>query len=183
MKPSAEMKIELRNIETITPYERNPRRNDHAVEAVAKSIKEFGFQQPIVVDRDGVIIVGHTRYKAAKKIGITQVPVHVAIDLTPAQAKAYRIADNKAGETSLWDDVLLEQEMNDLSESFDMTDFGFENPQIEPTKMIAIEIRKPPAMAWVLVGIPTVRFSEINKLIESIAGIEGVFCETTVNDG
>jgi ParB-like chromosome segregation protein Spo0J len=80
----AEMKVELRSIESIRPYEQNPRLNDQAVEAVAKSLREFGFRQAIVVDGDGVIIVGHTRYKAALKLGLKQVPVHVATDLTPA---------------------------------------------------------------------------------------------------
>ena len=88
------MQIELRPIDQVKPYPGNPRQNDEAVDAVAASLKEFGFRQPIVVDADGVIIVGHTRYKAAQKLGLKQVPVHVATDLTPAQVKAYRIADN-----------------------------------------------------------------------------------------
>ena len=88
------MKIEMRPIVKIFPYEKNPRKNDKAVKFVANSITQFGFRQPIVVDKDGVIIVGHTRWKAAKELGISEVPVHVA-DLTPEQARAYRIADNK----------------------------------------------------------------------------------------
>ena len=83
------MKVEMRTISSIRPYESNPRINDDAVDAVAASIKEFGFRQPIVVDGDGVIVVGHTRYKAAIKLGMTEVPVHVAVGLTPAQAKAF----------------------------------------------------------------------------------------------
>ena len=89
------MLVVMRPIESIRPYENNPRLNDAAVDAVARSIQEFGFRQPIVVDEDGVIIVGHTRYKAALKLGLTEVPVHVAVGLTPAQVKAYRIADNQ----------------------------------------------------------------------------------------
>ena len=89
------MKVELKNIESIRPYEQNPRLNDQAVEAVAKSLREFGFRQPIVVDTEGVIIVGHTRWKAAQKLGLQKVPVHVAKDLSPAQVKAYRLADNQ----------------------------------------------------------------------------------------
>src|SRR5438128_9810613 len=89
------MQVELRRITTIRPYENNPRLNDQAVDAVAASIREFGFRQPIVVDADGVIIVGHVRYKAALKLGLKKVPVHVAKDLTPEQIKAYRIGDNK----------------------------------------------------------------------------------------
>ena len=97
------MKIELRLLAEIRPYENNPRLNDDAVDAVAKSIQEFGFRQPIVVDTEGVIICGHTRYKAAKKLGLEKVPVHVATDLSPEQIKAYRIADNKSAELSDWD--------------------------------------------------------------------------------
>ncbi|HEV2969191.1 MAG TPA: ParB N-terminal domain-containing protein [Pirellulales bacterium] len=83
------MKIELRKLSDIKPYPQNPRVNDAAVDAVAASIREFGFQQPIVVDIEGVIIVGHTRWKAAQKLGLDKVPVHAAKDLTPAQIKAY----------------------------------------------------------------------------------------------
>jgi hypothetical protein len=82
------MKISLRPLESIKPYEKNPRRNDRAVDAVVASIQEFGFRQPIVVDSDGVIIIGHTRWKAARQIGLAKVPVHVATDLTAEQIKA-----------------------------------------------------------------------------------------------
>jgi ParB-like chromosome segregation protein Spo0J len=92
------LNIELRDTRSITPYERNPRINDKAVDAVATSLKEFGFRQPIVVDTGNVIIAGHTRYKAALKLGLQKVPVHIATDLSPEQVKAYRIADNKTGE-------------------------------------------------------------------------------------
>jgi hypothetical protein len=89
------MLVEMRPITSIRPYENNPRLNEAAIDAVAASIKEFGFRQPIVADEEGVIIVGHTRYFAALKLGMTEVPVHVAVGLTPAQARAYRIADNQ----------------------------------------------------------------------------------------
>ena len=97
------MLVEERPIDSIRPYENNPRVNDPAVDAVAASIRQFGFRQPIVVDEDGVIIVGHTRYKAALKLGWQEVPVHVAVGLTPAQARAYRIADNQTATLSTWD--------------------------------------------------------------------------------
>src|SRR5713226_7826471 len=86
------MLVEMRPIASIRPYENNPRLNDAAVDAVAASIKAFGFRQPIVVDENGVIICGHTRYKAALKLGLEKVPVHVAKDLTPEQVRAYRVA-------------------------------------------------------------------------------------------
>src|SRR5260370_38002310 len=89
------VQIELRPIASIRPYHNNPRHNDAAVDAAAASIREFGWQQPIVVDEDGVIIVGHTRYKAVLKLGLETAPVLVAMGLTPAQVKAYRIADNQ----------------------------------------------------------------------------------------
>ena len=112
-------------IKSIRPYEKNPRRNDEAVDAVAASIREFGWQQPIVVDKDGVIIAGHTRYKAAKKLKCDTVPVVVADDLTEDQVKAYRLADNKTGELAEWDTALLDEELAELAD-FDMSQFGFD---------------------------------------------------------
>src|SRR5260370_40198606 len=120
------MNIEWRKINDIKPYENNPRVNDAAVDAVAKSIQQFGWRQPIVVDQDGVIVVGHTRYKAALKLQLDTVPVHVAADLTPAQAKAYRIADNQTATLSQWDDDKLPLELAALQEmNFDMDLTGF----------------------------------------------------------
>src|SRR5262249_54137223 len=94
-KRTAAVHVDMRPLTSIRPYENNPRVNDPAVDAVAASLREFGFRQPIVVDEHDVIIVGHTRYKAALKLGLEAVPVHVAVGLTPAQAKAYRLADNQ----------------------------------------------------------------------------------------
>jgi len=92
------MHVEQRSVHLIKPYEKNPRHNDAAVDRVAESIRQFGFRQPIVVDHQSTIVVGDTRFKAALKLGLETVPVHVAAELTPAQATAYRIADNKLGE-------------------------------------------------------------------------------------
>lgn len=110
----------------VKPYPKNPRNNDDGVDAVTNSIKEFGWQQPIVVDKDNVIIVGHTRYKAAKKLGMDKVPVVVADNLTDEQVKAYRLADNKTGELTDWDDDLLNDELDDILD-IDMSDFGFDD--------------------------------------------------------
>src|SRR5258708_37718904 len=111
------MLVEMRPITSIRPYENNPRMND----AVAASIKAFGFRQPIVVDEEGVIIVGHTRYFAALKLGMTTVPVHVAVGLTPAQVKAYRLADNQTAQLSDWDDDKLVHELAKLRDmDFDL---------------------------------------------------------------
>lgn len=120
------MEIVNKKITEIRPYEKNPRINDDSVEAVARSIEEFGFKVPIVIDADGVIVTGHTRLKAAKYLGLDEVPCIVASDLTKAQIKAFRLADNKVGETSYWDMDLLSSELDDLENIFDMSDFGFE---------------------------------------------------------
>ena len=125
------MEIEFWNIEEIKPYERNPRHNDAAVDAVAASIREFGFRQPIVVDDQGVIVVGHTRYKAALKLGLETAPVHVARDLNPVQARAYRIADNKTSDLSDWDFELLPTELAALETQFDWQSFGFDQDELE----------------------------------------------------
>jgi len=123
--------VELRAIDDIRPYERNPRINDQAVDAVAASLKEFGFRQPIVVDADGVIIAGHTRWKAARKLGLAKVPVHVATDLTPEQVRAYRIADNKSGELAEWDLEILPIELAELREGgFEMDLLAFDEEDL-----------------------------------------------------
>jgi DNA modification methylase len=120
------MQIEMWDITAVTPYERNPRINDQAVDAVARSIQEFGWRQPLVVDEQGVLIVGHTRLKAAWKLGLRQVPVHVAVGLTPAQVRAYRLADNRTADLSDWDQDRLVQEVIDLQkEDYDVSLVGF----------------------------------------------------------
>jgi DNA modification methylase len=120
------MHIEMRPLAEIKPYAGNPRINEHAVAAVARSIQEFGFRQPIVVGEDDVIIVGNTRYKAAVLLGLEKVPVHKATGLTPAQVKAYRLADNKTAELATWDQGLLVQELLALQQQdFDLDLTGF----------------------------------------------------------
>lgn len=120
------MQVEQWNIEDVKPYERNPRKNDEAVEYVANSIREFGFQQPLVVDSNGVIVVGHTRLKAAQKLWLTEVPVVVADGLTDDQVKAYRLADNKTNEFAEWDFDKLNEELEGIDWlDIDMTQFGF----------------------------------------------------------
>ena len=118
------MEIVTVKTDSIIPYERNPRRNTEAVKYVAQSIKEFGFKQPIVLDKDNVIIAGHTRWLAAQTLGLDEVPCVVAKDLSDEQVKAYRLADNKVGEIASWDFDLLAEELADID--FDMSDFGFE---------------------------------------------------------
>ncbi len=125
------MKVVLMDIKRVVPYARNPRKNQAAIVKVAASIKEFGFRQPIVVDGEMVIVVGHTRYLAAIQLGMEKVPVHVAEGLTPEQIKAYRIMDNRSHEDSEWDETLLPLEFADLKEmGFDLELTGFDEDEI-----------------------------------------------------
>ena len=126
------MKIEIVDINTIKPYENNPRKlKDSAIEKVAKSIKEFGFRQPIVVDKEKIIVVGHTRYRASKKLGLTNVPITIADNLTPEQINAYRIADNRTNEEAEWDIELLKSELKDLQlKDFDLDLTAFDEDQL-----------------------------------------------------
>lgn len=119
------MEIKQMDIGSVVPYENNPRNNKDAVEATANSIKEFGWQQPIVVDKNNVIIVGHTRKLAADKLGLKTVPVVVADNLTDEQVKAYRLADNKTGELADWNLEMLTDELSGIGD-LDMSDFGFD---------------------------------------------------------
>ena len=126
------MKIENADINTIKPYENNPRKlKDSAIEKVAMSLKEYGFRQPIVVDKNRIIVVGHTRYRASKKLGLKEVPITIADNLTPEQINAYRIADNRTAEESEWDDELLKMEIKDLeAKDFKLDLLGFNEDQL-----------------------------------------------------
>lgn len=137
------MEVQNMSINDIKPYDNNPRNNDNAVDATANSIKEFGWQQPIVVDKDMVIIVGHTRYKAAKKLGYKEVPLVVASNLNKEQVRAYRLADNKTGELAEWNTKLLDDELQDILD-IDMTDFGFdEDIEFDPADEVDTRIDEP----------------------------------------
>lgn len=140
------MQIVNRKISDLTPYEKNPRKNDAAVQYVANSIKEFGFKVPVVIDREGVIVAGHTRLKAAKKLMLEEVPCIIADDLTDEQIKAFRLADNKVSEFASWDAELLDEEIQDIND-IDMSEFGFDesafdeepDPEEEPDEFEDIE--------------------------------------------
>lgn len=120
------MEVFMRRIEDIVPYEYNPRDNDEAAEVVAESIKEFGFQNPIILDENDVVICGHARLKAAMLLGLKEVPCIAVTDLTPAQVRAFRIADNKTAEIAGWDYDALCREFQELSEmDFDLNLTGF----------------------------------------------------------
>ncbi len=151
------MKVETWNIDRVVPYARNPRVNDEAVAGVAASIKEFGWQQPIVVDSEGVIVAGHTRFKAAQRLGLQEVPVVVASDLTATQIKAYRILDNKLSEKATWDNELLFGELTELDiEEFDMSEFDceFDVGEIKPGEMPTLDDADEPAIRQITFSIP-----------------------------
>ena len=118
------MEIIYKKLSDIKPYSNNPRQNDEAVKYVAESIKEFGFKVPIIIDNNGTIVAGHTRYKAANKLKMEQIPCVVADDLTEEQIKAFRLADNKVGEFASWDIELLVSEIDEILD-VNMADFGF----------------------------------------------------------
>jgi len=124
------MQIEIVDINKILPYINNPRKNLN-IDKVASSIKEFGFQQPIVVDKNYTIVVGHTRFEAAKKLGLKEVPVQVA-DLTDNQAKAYRIADNKVAQDNYWDFEKLQIELDSILENnYELINTGFDSDELD----------------------------------------------------
>lgn len=122
------MEIIVKNIGDIFPYENNPRKNEKAVGPVAESLKEFGWQQPIVIDKDNIIVAGHTRWEAAQRLGLKEVPCIIADNLTPDQVRAYRLADNKTAEFAKWDPEALLEEYSKIK--IDMTKFGFDPDSI-----------------------------------------------------
>lgn len=162
------MKMQIEQMQTgkIKPFEKNPRRNDDSVDAVANSIKAFGFRAPIIVDRDLVIIAGHTRWKAAKKLQLKTVPVIIAEDMTEEQAQAYRIADNSAGSASTWDDELLQEILADIGTAYDMADFGLDTEAYIDTGEFPddIEDDEPPAPPKIAVT----KYGQIIRLGEHV---------------
>lgn len=182
------MQIIEKSINELKPYEKNPRKNDQSIDKVANSIKEFGFKVPIVVDKNNIIVCGHTRYKAAKKLGLAVVPCVVADDLTDEQIKAYRLADNKVGEDSEWDMDLLHGELADIID-IDMTDFGFDLMEEEPEEVVEDEFDAE------LPEEPKAKFGDIYQLgnhrlmcgdSTSVTDIDkllnGVHCELYLSD-
>ena len=134
------MKIIEKKLEDIRPYDNNPRLNDEAVPLVAESLKKFGWQQPIVIDRNNIIVAGHTRYKAALRLGLKTAPCKYADELTEDEVREYRLADNKTAELATWDDDKLAEELAKCAD-FDMSAFGFydEEPEEDPNDVIEDE--------------------------------------------
>lgn len=159
------MKITLLPPHHLTPYPNNPRQNEEAVAEVAKSIAEFGFRQPVVVDKNKVIIVGHTRHLAAIQLGLKTIPVHIATDMTETQARAYRLVDNRSAEYSEWDDERLMKEVFGLAhdDGFDIESFGFSTEEMDEgntlTKKDArhledFDVMPTPKPQWILISAP-----------------------------
>ena len=119
------MNIIEKKLDDLIPYANNPRQNDNAVQGVAESIRQFGFKNPIIIDKDNVIVAGHTRYKASRLLGLKTVPTIIADDLTEVQVRAFRIADNRTAEAATWDEILLAEELNAVKDDFDMDALGF----------------------------------------------------------
>lgn len=141
---TAREEIQYMDPRSLTPYSKNPRKNESAIPMVAKSIHDFGFRSPIIVDENLVVINGHTRLAAALSLNLEEVPVIVAKDLTPSQVKAFRLADNKVAEYSEWDEDLLQEELNDLEDIFSMADYGFlDNEELEDEKEAAEDNYEP----------------------------------------
>ena len=184
------MNIVQMRISDITPYEKNPRKNDEAVKYVTESIKEFGFKVPIVVDKNNIIVAGHTRYKAAKKLKLNEVPCIVADDLTDEQIQAFRLADNKVAEKAEWDFDLLAEEMEDLINcDFDMTLFGFELDEPEEVEVQEDDFEaelpeEPKAKLGDIYQLGnhrlmcgnSLQIDDVNKLLD------GEYCELTFTD-
>lgn len=172
------MQVIYKKLEEIRPYEKNPRKNEEAVEYVANSIKEFGFKVPIIIDKDGVIVAGHTRYKASIRLGLEEVPTITADDLTEEQIKAFRLADNKVSEKAKWDKGLLKDELDSLYGIIDMSNFDFpiqiedidlDDIALEPSEKIAVELNE--CNDYVVLQFNTIRDWE--KAID-IFGLERV---------
>jgi ParB-like chromosome segregation protein Spo0J len=165
-------------VKDLKAYVRNPRKNDKAVDAVAASIKEFGFRVPIVIDANNEIIAGHTRLKAAKKLGLTEVPCIRADDLTPAQVKAYRLADNKTAELAEWDLGALDIELAGLD--LDMTAFGFDIDDDNCPSLKQVELKAYQKVHY-LISADINLNDTILEHISRIKEIEGVEVESTCN--
>ena len=177
------MQIYDKRLDEIKPYENNPRNNDNAVDAVANSIREFGFKVPIVVDSDGVIVAGHTRYKAAKKLGLKTVPCIVADDLNEEQINAFRLADNKVGEIATWDLDTLKVELDNIGE-IDLSGMGFDLNDDKPAEDIIEPTEKEIngyQFVHYMVTVDINHHDKIIDLIDQLKEIEGVEVESTIN--
>lgn len=178
MKDNAKEIIQ-KDVAEIIPYDKNPRKNDDAVETLENSIKEFGFRQPIIIDEHNVIICGHTRLKAAKKLGFKKVPCVVATGLTPQQVKAYRLADNKTAEKSEWDIDLLDKELATLDD-INMADFGFEqSEQSDKATLKKLDVKAPPESIVIAMSFPVSKLNDAQRVMDFAEELKPLFMENT----
>lgn len=178
------LKIIYKKTEDLIPYINNPRNNDNAVDKVASSIKNFGFKVPIVVDGDNEIIAGHTRLKAAKKLGMDEVPCIVADDLNDGQIKAFRLADNKVSEFADWDMEMLEKELLDIKDidiDFKMEDFGFSPPKKEEEVEIKERELVPFIKVHYLISADLNKNDQILEILDRLKEVGGVEIESSLN--
>lgn len=178
------LKIIYKKTEDLIPYINNPRNNDGAVDKVASSIKNFGFKVPIVVDGDNEIIAGHTRLKAAKKLGMDEVPCIVADDLNDGQIKAFRLADNKVSEFADWDMEMLEKELLDIKDidiDFKMEDFGFSPLKKEEEVEIKERELVPFIKVHYLISADLNKNDQILEILDRLKEVGGVEIESSLN--
>lgn len=178
------LKIIYKKTEDLIPYINNPRNNDGAVDKVASSIKNFGFKVPIVVDGDNEIIAGHTRLKAAKKLGMDEVPCIVADDLNDGQIKAFRLADNKVSEFADWDMEMLEKELLDIKDidmDFKMEDFGFSPLKKEDEVEITERELVPFIKVHYLISADLNKNDQILEVLDRLKEVGGIEIESSLN--
>lgn len=178
------LKIIYKKTEDLIPYINNPRNNDGAVDKVASSIKNFGFKVPIVVDGDNEIIAGHTRLKAAKKLGMDEVPCIVADDLSDGQIKAFRLADNKVSEFADWDMEMLEKELLDIKDidmDFKMEDFGFSPLKKEDEVEITERELVPFIKVHYLISADLNKNDQILEILDRLKEVGGIEIESSLN--
>lgn len=186
--------VEQIPVSDLIPYARNARtHSEQQVSQIAGSIQEFGFCNPVLVDADNGIIAGHGRVLAAGLLKLQTVPCIRLTHLSDAQRRAYILADNRIAMNSGWDTEMLANELSKLSEEeFNLGLLGFDEDELlkaigfsddEEDTLKPLDIKKAPKMTWVLIGIPTVQFGQINDAVEKIAAIETAFVETVSNDG
>lgn len=178
------LKIIYKKTEDLIPYINNPRNNDAAVDKVASSIKNFGFKVPIVVDSDNEIIAGHTRLKAAKKLGMDEVPCIVADDLSDGQIKAFRLADNKVSEFADWDMEMLEKELLDIKDidiDFKMEDFGFSPLKNEEEVEITERELVPFIKVHYLISADLNKNDQILEILDRLKEVGGIEIESSLN--
>lgn len=174
------MEIKNINVNELKKYNKNPRKNKMAVDKVAESIKEFGFKVPIVIDKDGVIIAGHTRLEAAKKLKLKDVPCIIADDLTEDQVRAFRLADNKVSEFSEWDIDLLNFELSEIDLNMDL--FGFDDFEIEESGEAAEKKElRPYKKVHYLITADLNDNDTIIEIIEKLREMDGIEIESTLN--